>query len=293
MNFRTFLLQPDIMDCGPTCLQMVAKFHGQHYSLQTLRDRCNITRTGVSLLGISEAAESIGLRTMGVKIGFDKMQQDAPLPLIAHWNQEHFVVVYEIKKGKVFVADPAHGKVVYTKEEFEKCWASTQSNGVPQGVCLLLEPTPNFYSLDGEFIDKTGFAFLFKYLKPHKRLIVQLVLGLVLGSFLQLLFPFLTQSVVDVGINTRNIDFIWLVLIAQLMLFVSRMSVEFIRSWILLHVSTRINISLISDFLIKLMRLPIRFFDTKMTGDIMQRIEDHSRIEHFLTGQTLSVLFRQ
>lgn len=286
-----FIRQPDAMDCGPTCLQMIARHYGRSYTVQTLRDRCNISRAGVSMLGISEAAESIGFRSMGVKIGYDKLSKDAPLPLIAHWNQEHFVVVYAIKNDKVFVADPAHGKVVFTKEEFLKSWASTQNNEEEQGICLLLEPTPDFYNLEDEKPDKTGFQFLFKYLKPHKKFVVQLVLGLLLGSLLQLLFPFLTQAVVDVGINTRNISFIWLVLIAQLILFISRMSVEFIRSWILLHVSTRINISLISDFLIKLMRLPIRFFDTKMTGDIIQRIEDHARIENFLTGQTLSVLF--
>ncbi|WP_026474175.1 peptidase domain-containing ABC transporter [Alkaliflexus imshenetskii] len=284
--------QPDAMDCGPTCLQMIARHYGRNYSIQTLRERCNITRAGVSMLGISEAAESIGFRTMGVKVGFNKLEgKDSPLPFIAHWNQGHFVVVYAIKNDRVYVADPAHGKMVYNKDEFIKCWASTINGVEPQGICLLLEPTSDFYSMEDEKPDKSGFSFLFRYLKPHKKFILQLVLGLLVGSMLQLAFPFLTQAVVDVGINTRNLNFIWLVLIAQLMLFVSRMSVEFIRSWILLHVSTRINISLISDFLIKLMRLPIRFFDTKMTGDIIQRIEDHSRIENFLTGQTLNVLF--
>jgi ATP-binding cassette, subfamily B, bacterial len=286
------LQQSDSMDCGPTCLQMVSRYYGRNYSLTTLRERCNIARSGVSLLGISEAAESIGFRTMGVKVGFNKLVgNDSPLPLIAHWNQEHFIVVYAIKNDKVSVADPAHGKMVYSKEEFIRCWASTINGEEPEGICLLLEPTPDFFNQEDEKPDKSGFSFLFRYLRPHKKFIFQLVLGLLLGSLLQLAFPFLTQAVVDVGINTRNLNFIWLVLIAQLILFVSRMSVEFIRSWILLHVSTRINISLISDFLIKLMRLPIRFFDTKMTGDIIQRIEDHGRIENFLTGQTLNVLF--
>lgn len=284
--------QHDAMDCGPTCLQMMAKHYGRNYTIQTLRERCNIARAGVSMLGISEAAESIGFRTMGVKVGFNKLERkDSPVPFIAHWNQEHFVVVYSVKNDKVYLADPAHGKMVYNKDEFIKCWASTIKGVEPQGICLLLEPTPDFYSMEDEKPDKSGFSFIFRYLKPHKKFILQLVLGLLVGSLLQLAFPFLTQAVVDVGITTRNLNFIWLVLIAQLMLFVSRMSVEFIRSWILLHVSTRINISLISDFLIKLMRLPIRFFDTKMTGDIIQRIEDHSRIENFLTGQTLNVLF--
>ncbi|MCA1745624.1 MAG: peptidase domain-containing ABC transporter [Bacteroidales bacterium] len=286
------LQQSDSMDCGPTCLQMVSKYYGRNYTLKTLRERCNIARSGVSLLGISEAAESIGFRTMGVKVGFDKLVgNDSPLPLIAHWNQEHFVMVFAIKNDMVSVADPAHGKMVYSKEEFIKCWASTINGEEPQGICLLLEPTPDFYNHEDEKLDKSGFSFLFRYLKPHRKFFLQLILGLLVGSLLQLAFPFLTQAVVDVGINTRNLSFIWLVLIAQLILFLSRMSVEFIRSWILLHISTRINISLISDFLIKLMRLPIRFFDTKMTGDIIQRIEDHGRIENFLTGQTLNVLF--
>ncbi len=292
MNKRlSFISQPDTMDCGSTCLQMIANYHGRHYSLKTLRDRCHISREGVSLLGISDAAESIGFRSMGVKISFERLAKEAPLPFIAHWNQEHFVVVYKIRKDKVWVADPAHGKVVYLKNEFLKCWGSTVNGEDHQGICLLLEPTPDFYAQKDDQPDKSGFSFLFKYLKPHKKFILQLVLGLLVGSLLQLLFPFLTQAVVDVGINTRNVNFIYLVLMAQLMLFISRMSVEFIRSWIMLHISTRINISLISDFLIKLMRLPIRFFDSKMTGDIIQRIEDHSRIENFLTGQTLSVLF--
>ncbi|TAJ15510.1 peptidase domain-containing ABC transporter [Marinilabiliaceae bacterium JC017] len=283
--------QPDAKDCGPACLQMIARHYGKFYAIQTLRDRSYITREGVSMLGISEAAESVGFRSIGVRTGFDNLVEDAPVPFIAHWNQIHFVVVYKIKEDKVWVADPGHGKVVYTREEFTKCWASTTHDNEPQGISLLLEPTPDFFNYKDEKPNKSGFLFLFRYLKPYKKFILQLTLGLLLGSLLQMVFPFLTQAVVDVGINTRNINFIYLVLIAQLVLFVSRMSVEFIRSWILLHLSTRINISLISDFLIKLMRLPIRFFDTKMTGDIIQRIEDHRRIEHFLTGQTLSILF--
>ena len=214
-----------------------------------------------------------------------------PLPCIVHWKQRHFVVVYKILKDKVYIADPAADKLSYTKDEFLKSWLSTRNTNMDQGVALLLEPTPDFYNQSGEKIDKTKFSFLFKYLKPHKKLIIQLVLGLILGSLLQLIFPFLTQSIVDFGIVNNNLSFIYLVLIAQMVLFISRMTVDFIRSWIMLHISTRINISLISDFLIKLMRLPIGFFDSKMTGDIMQRIGDHSRIERFLTGETLNTLF--
>lgn len=290
LNFPLYR-QADAMDCGPTCLQMIAKFYGRYYSLQTLRERCFITREGVSMLGISEAAESVGFRTTGVKCELQDLKEETPLPFIAHWNQQHFVVVYRLEKGKVWVADPAHGKVVYDEEGFKKCWVSTAEKEKNLGIALLLQPSPDFYSAAGEKPSKSGFAYLFRYLFVYKKFIIQLVLGLLLGSLLQLIAPFLTQSVVDIGIHTGNPGFIRLVLIAQLVLIAGRLSVDFIRSWILLHISTRINISLISDFLIKLMKLPIRFFDTKMTGDILQRIGDHSRIENFLTSQTLSILF--
>jgi ATP-binding cassette subfamily B protein len=283
--------QLDAMDCGATCLRMIAKYYGKTYTSQTLRNRSHITREGVSLLGISDAAESICFRTMGVKTTLEKLEKEKVYPFIAHWNQNHFVVVYEITKDKVYVADPGAGKITYSKEEFLSHWASTEENGEKLGVALLLEPTPNFYEQSDEKADRTKFSFLFKYLKPHKKLIWQLILGLIFGSLIQLIFPFLTQSVVDFGIANNNLSFITLVLIAQLVLMISQTAVSFIRSWIMLHTSTRINISLISDFLIKLMRLPIGYFDTKMTGDLMQRIGDHSRIESFLTGQTLSVLF--
>jgi len=287
--------QPDAMDCGPTCLRMVARYHGKHYNIQTLRERSHISRLGVSMLGISRAAESIGFRTLGVKIPFEKLRDEAPLPAIVHWNQNHFVVVYKIsgRKGKerIHVADPAGGLVSFTREEFTRCWASTGSNEEPQGTALLLEPTPEFYSTDDEKPNRKSFGFLFRYLKPYHKLLLQLLLGLILGSLLQLIFPFLTQSIVDYGIGNRNIAFIYLVLIAQLVLTLSRVSVEFIRGWILLHLGTRISVSLISDFLAKLMRLPMGYFDTKMTGDLMQRIGDNNRIQTFLTGTSLSVLF--
>lgn len=279
------------MDCGPTSLAMIARYYGKTYTQQTLRERCYITREGVSMLGTSDAAESIGMRTMGVRISFDKLANEVLLPCIAHWRQNHFIVVYKIKKDTVYVSDPAHGLVKYTKDEFLSGWASTKKDGEDQGLCLLLEPTPDFYKADDESLNKSSFKFLFSYLRPYKKFLAQLFLGMGVGSLLQLIFPFLTQSIVDYGINNRDIGFITLILIAQLALFMGRTSVEFIRSWILLHISTRINISLISDFLIKLMKLPIGFFDTKMIGDIMQRIGDHRRIESFLTTSTLNILF--
>lgn len=279
------------MDCGPTCLKMVAEHYGKRYSLQNLRGKSFITREGVSLLGISDAAEAIGFRTMGVKASLEKMAEEQPVPFIAHWRQNHFVVVYKITKNQVFVSDPAHGYVKYTWQEFKKQWATTKQEGEDVGVALLLEPTPAFYESKGDEHKRTSFSFLLQYLRPHKKFLVQLALGMLLGSLLQLIFPFLTQSVVDVGINTQNLNFVYLVLIAQLVLFIARMATDFIRGWILLHISTRINISLISDFLIKLMKLPVGFFDTKMIGDLMQRIGDHRRIENFLTSETLNILF--
>ena len=286
-----FYQQFDAMDCGPSCLRMVTKYYGKHFTTESLREKSYITREGVSLLGISDAAESIGMRTMGVKITFEQLKKEAPLPCIAHWGQEHFVVVYKVQKGKVFVADPAFGRLEYSEKEFCEKWVSTVSGGEEKGVCLLLQPTPEFYQEADEKVSRTGFRFVLNYLKPYRKLVIQLLLGFLLGSLIQLVLPFLTQSVVDIGINNQDIGFIYLVLIAQLVLFISRMSVEFIRSWILLHISTRINISIISDFLIKLMKLPLGFFDSKMIGDILQRIEDHDRIERFLTAQSIGVLF--
>ena len=288
-----FFRQRDQMDCGPTCLQMIARFHGRSYSLPFLREISYISREGVSLQGIMEAADRIGFRTMPVKVPFNKTTQqapsflEAPFPCIVHWNQQHFVVAYKATKKYIWVADPAQGKFKLPHDSFKKSWASDQE----KGIALLLEPTPNFYEQEGEKNDKKGFAYLFKYLIPYRRLITQLLFGLVLGSLFQLTLPFLTQSVVDIGIQNQNIGFIYLLLLGQLMIFLGQLAVKVLESWILLHISTRINVSLISDFLTKLMRLPIGFFDTKMTGDLMQRIGDHRRIEAFLTTSSLSILF--
>lgn len=286
-----FTHQHDAMDCGPACVQMVARHYGRHYTLETLRQKCHISREGVSLLGISEAAESIGFKTVGARLSFEQLKNEAPLPCIAHWKQRHFVVVHKIRKDTVFVADPAHGLVKLTAQEFLNGWASTRNEGTNEGIALLLEPQPDFYAAEGETPDKAKFSFILQYLKPYKKLIVQLFMGMLLGTLLQLIFPFFSQSIVDYGIGTGNLGFVTLILIAQLTLYAAQTAVEFIRSWILLHISTRINISIISDFLIKLMKLPIGFFDTKMIGDLMQRIGDHRRIEAFLTSSTLNTLF--
>ena len=291
-NTFPFFPQHDAMDCGPSCLRMIAKHYGRHYTLESLRQKSHISREGVSMLGISAAAEEIGFKTIGVHISFNQLRNEVPLPCIVHWRQNHFVVVYKIKNDTVFVADPASGLLKYTVKEFLNGWISRKSDAdSDEGVALLLEPQPEFYSADGEKPDKAKFSFILQYLKPYKKLIVQLFMGMLIGTLLQLIFPFFTQSIVDYGIGNNNINFVTLILIAQLTLYAAQTAVEFIRSWILLHISTRINISIISDFLIKLMRLPIGFFDTKMIGDLMQRIGDHQRIESFLTSSTLNTLF--
>ncbi len=278
------------MDCGPTCLRMISKHFGKNFSLQRLREISGINREGVSLLGISEAAEKIGFRTIGVKIPIGEVKE-VELPVILHWDQNHFVVLYKIKRDKYFIADPAKGLIEYSEKEFSKYWLSSGALGQREGVMLMLSPSPDFYIQDGDKNEGLDIGYLLKYLYRYKQLVIQLFVGLGVGSLLQLILPFLTQSVVDVGINTRNLNFIYIILIAQTMLFIGRMSVDFIRSWILLHISTRINISILTDFLIKLMKLPMGYFDTKMTGDILQRMNDQKRIESFLTGSTLSVIF--
>lgn len=284
------------MDCGPTCLRMIAKHYGRNYSLQRLREIAGINRVGVSLLGISEAAEKIGFRTTGIRTTINKLLE-IEMPCILHWRQNHFVVLYKVpavlgRKGKTFaIADPSKGLINYSEEEFSKNWLSNQSNGNGEGVLLMLSPSPDFYDQGGDPSKGLDLSYMLSYLYKYKKLIVQLFIGLGVGSLLQLILPFLTQSVVDIGINTRNLNFVYIILIAQTMLFLGRMSVDFIRSWILLHISTRINISILTDFLIKLMKLPLSFFETKMTGDIMQRMSDQGRIQNFLTGSSLSTIF--
>jgi ATP-binding cassette, subfamily B, bacterial len=311
--------QHDAMDCGPTCLRMITKYYSRNVSIQELRELSEIGKEGVSLLGIAQAAEKIGFRSIAAKITVEKLFNEVPLPCVIHWGQNHFVVVTpneesnsifsSKKKAKITVADPALGIITYSQSEFESKWLSGITDGEKTGIALILQPTAKFYNSDldldvskstnneGASSPKTkpktdlGFIGIFHYLFRYKSLVIQLGLSLLVGSALQLILPFLTQSVVDIGIQTRNLSFIYLVLTAQTMLLFGRLSVEFIRSWILLHISTRINLSILSDFLIKLLKLPVSYFESKQTGDILQRIGDHSRIESFLTGTSLNTLF--
>ena len=327
-----FLRQLDSMDCGPSCLRMVAKFYGKNYTLQALRSLAFISKSGVSMLGISDAAESIGFRTRGYRLTWEQLRDEVPLPCIIHWNQRHFVVVYEIKghaslaglasrasqksrasrtksqgqqdlqdlndlqdlhdsKYIVHVADPASGLLKYTETEFLKCWYSTKSEDVQEGTAILLEPTPDFYNQEGEEKGKLKFKYLLNYIKPYSKYILQLMLGMLTASIISLIFPFLTQSLVDTGIGNSNMAFVVMVLVAQLILSLSQTANGILRNWISLHITSRVSISLISDFLIKLMKLPISFFDAKLIGDIMQRIGDHNRIKSFLTDSLINIIF--
>lgn len=324
------------MDCGPTCLRMVAKHYGRHYSAQTMREKAQIGKDGVSMLGIAEAAEGVGFKTVGVRVTLEKLVEEAPLPCILHWGQNHFVVLYKVSQGSVsrrflqgirggrkptldlepvsilrqdqqetyaphaqptistalfHIADPAASLITYTAEEFERRWLSSEHEGEKKGLALLLEPGTRFYEEEGEKVEGLRLTQLLGYLFRYKKLVAQLGLGMLAGSGLSLLLPFLTQAVVDVGIGTQNVGFLYLVLIAQMVLMLSSSAVGFLQSWILLHISVRLNLTILSEFLAKLMRLPLSFFDVKQFGDIMQRIGDHHRIEQFLTGQTLSVVF--
>lgn len=290
--------QADSKDCGPTCLKIIAKYYGKIFKIQDLRDYSETNRDGSNLLLLSDAAEKIGFRTIGVKISLEKLQE-VPLPCILHWNKVHFVVLYSIrcrksKIQKICISDPAIGLIEYTAEEFLKFWIGNNANeNTEEGIVLLLEPTNKFHQSEFEKEDGNtlGFSLLFNYLFAYKSFVIQLIIGLAAGSLLQLIFPFLTQSIVDVGVNTGNIQFIYMILFAQLFLFFGKTALELIRSWIMLHLSARIKISLISDFFIKLMNLPISFFDVRLTGDIMQRINDHHRIEQIMTTSSLNVLF--
>src|SRR5450759_1754460 len=299
--------QLDAMDCGPTCLRIVAKYYGKTYSLQYLRSRSYISREGVSMLGISDAAESIGFRTRGYRLTWEQLRDEVPLPCIIHWNQRHFIVVYDIKKqgftpfsrgrrgqgdeASIHVADPAAGLLKYSESEFLKCWYSTKNEGVQEGTALLLEPTPDFYRQEGEEKGKLKFLYLLGYIRPYSRYILQLMLGMLTASIISLIFPFLTQSLVDTGIGNSNIEFVVMVLVAQMILTLSQTANSLLRNWINLHITSIASISLISDFLIKVMKLPISFFDVKLIGDIMQRIGDHNRIRSFLTDSLINIIF--
>ncbi|TAH20952.1 MAG: peptidase domain-containing ABC transporter [Cytophagales bacterium] len=297
-NKPPYFRQLDQMDCGPTCLKMVSKYHGRDFPIQYLRDNCFIDRQGVSIRGLSDAAEKIGMRTMAVKASFDLLKNEAPLPCIAYWQQKHFVVIYDIIEGNgkkpttIVVGDPATSLLTYTENEFVKYWLEGTQSMEQEGFVLLLEPTPDFYKEDPLIVEnKADYKFFLRYLIPFRRYIIQLLIGLFTGSLLTLIIPFLTQALVDFGINHQDLGFVYVILIAQIMLFIGKTSLEILRSWILMHVASRVNIYIVSDFLMKLMRLPISFFEARNMGDILQRIHDHEKIKKFLTSSSLDIAF--
>lgn len=293
MNKFTYIKQKDSMLCGVTCLQMVCKYYGMNFSQNSLSNYCHATTEGVSLLGISEAAEKIGLWALCGKTTI-KQLSETTLPCILHWNQNHFVVLYKIKKKRIFyIADPGKGLIKYPLVEFKRHWISTISNNDEKGIVMFLKPTEKFWETN--IIDLSQeqypFRFLFGYIKQYRKYFIQIILGLLLSCILQLIMPFLTQSIVDIGIKHKDIGFIWLILLGELLIVTGRTGTDFVRRWLLLHISMRINISLVSDFFIKLLKLPMSFFDTKLMGDLLQRMNDHTRVQSFLTSQLLSTLF--
>ena len=283
-------LQKDSMQCGIACLAMICKYYGMEYSIEKLSSFCFSTVEGVSMLGISEAAKKICLHTIVGCVHIEQLPMF--LPCILHWNQNHFVVLYRICQNKFYIADPGKGKVLYNCKDFEQHWVSIRSNDEKKGIAMFLEPTPEFYKNEEVQIKESrSFRFLWSYIMEYRKYFLQIFLGLLLGCVLQLIMPFLTQGIVDLGIAHKDIGLIWLILLGELMIVVGRTATDFIRRWLLLHISMRINISLVSDFFIKLLKLPMSFFDTKLMGDLLQRMNDHSRVQSFLTNQVLSVMF--
>lgn len=289
--------QNNSSDCGPTSLRMIARYYGLDYSTEMLRKRCHITRRGVNLLGISEAAEYIGFETAGVKVTFEQLAEEGVFPCILHWNQNHFVVCYGIEKCKrggykIHISDPASQRLTYTKDEFERCWIGPQADENSNGVALMLEPSDDFGKIEDEYRKNSRSMLSFaRYFTPYRSMIGQLVLAMFVGSVIQMILPFLSQAMVDQGINGRNLNIITLILFAQLGFFVATLSIDYIRSWIMLHMNSRIDIQLIADFLIKLTAMPLQFFDSRMTGDILQRIGDHGRIKNFLLSNSMRIVF--
>lgn len=291
----------DSTDCGPTCIRIISSYYGRKISHYEIHRHCHISRDGISLLSINNAAKAIGFRTTCIRLSFQQLCNETKFPCIIHWNQNHFVVVYKVKskgtKTWIYISDPAYGLLKYDKIQFIKSWISTYHESdyntiTNLGVVLLLEPTKDFYREKEHYCkdDKVKLTEVYNYLKPHKRYIIQLIITLITGSLISFTLPFLTQLVIDIGIDSGNLNFIIIILIAQIVMILGQMSNELVRRWLMLHVTSRIGISLISNYLINLMMLPISFFESRMTGDIMQRIEDHGRIQSFLTSSLLSII---
>lgn len=282
--------QYDAKDCGPACVRMISKFYGKEFSISYLRELCNIGKEGVSVLGISNAADQLGFNSVALKATFATLEHQIQVPFIAHWKQNHFIVVYKITKNYVFIADPDAGKLKLKKEDFLSSWISGKEDGEDFGVIIVLEPTSAFHDRTDDSSQpshaKTGLRFLLSHFSQHKKMLINLGIGVIVSTVLQLMFPFLTQSIVDIGIGNRDINYVYLILFGQITIFAGETVISLVQSWALLYIGTRVNVSIISDFLKKLIRKPVKYFDTKMSGDLLQRIDDHKRIEEFLTNGT-------
>ena len=280
--------QLDNKDCGPTCLRMIAKFHGKTFSREFLRDKANITKLGVTMAGIAEAAEAIEMRTLGMRISFESLVNEVPTPFIVPWRQKHFVVVYKTTKTRIWIADPAQGLLTYSVEDFRTAWTDSID---ATGFVLIVEPNTKFNEQNDDIDSSKGFSFLYPYFKPYKKLVYQIFIGLFVATVIQFILPFLMQSIVDVGVNNQDIPFIYLILISQFVLILSQTLVSVFREWILIHITSRFNIKMISDFLYKMLKLPVDYFETRNSGEHLQRISDHTRIQNFISSSSLNMIF--
>jgi len=289
-----FIPQHDQMDCGPACLAMIAKKYGKNYPLQYLRGNSFLTKEGVSIAGIKEAAKKIGFDSFTYQLGINELrQQGDEFPCIIHWNQNHFIVLDRISTGifsrktQYHVADPSYGLLKVPEERFKQSWCSRDN----EGIALFLKPTEKFYNQVPPVEEQISIKRALSYLKPHKRKVIILTIMLLTGSLISLVFPFLTQNLIDKGVTAKDLNVIMIILLAQLALYIGSITIEVIRNWFTLYIGTKISITIISDYLMRILSLPLKFFDTKMMGDFNQRIQDNERIEQFLTSQSLTTFF--
>lgn len=287
-----FTRQFDKMDCGPACIRMVASHYGKDYPLSYLRSLSHLTREGVSVAGIRDALEKIGADSASFEMTMEQLRTKCPLPAILHWEQNHFVVLYDVKQHKLtkkwtyFVANPAYGKHGFSESSFEKYWLNGDT-----GIVIAVEPQEEFYDKKPVKEKHSLTRFARKYVWPFRWELSQSALSMLFGMLLALVTPFLTQAMVDDGINMRNMGLILNILFAQLSLFIGTFIMGLISSHVSLYMSTRININILSDYLGKLLKLPMTFFDTKSVGDYQQRLGDHGRLQNFITYSTLQTSF--
>lgn len=295
MKSFPFIHQHDEMQCGIACLQIICANAGLKFSAVEMEKICPPTTEGVSMLALSRAAKKIGFSTVCARLTLQELCT-VGYPCILHLNQCHFVVLYKVRKlrGKTiyYIVDPAKGRLKLLEKDMRKTWISTTSQEVEKGVALILKETPSIKSYSHESSgESASFMYVIKYLKGYRADFVQIALGMAIGCVLQILFPILTQCIVDYGIGNKDIDFIYAILCAQIVISMGTAALGFVRSWIMLHICVHINIKMLNDFLIRLFNLTMPFFDVKSSGDMMQRMGDHNRVQSFLTNTPLSLFF--